>query len=83
MGEVKITFNNNINIRTQVQIFIEQELVITDVVDPGESSVLLIPSSRYDVYLKNGLTGWELARKLNSEAQTITLIQHKGRYVIK
>jgi hypothetical protein len=52
------------------------------VVDPGETCILLAESGRYDIYLKSVVTGWELARKLDSEANIVTLSQHKGRYVI-
>jgi hypothetical protein len=82
MAEIEITFHNKISIRTQAQIFIERVLVSTGVVDPGESCILLAESGRYDIYLKSGVTNWELAHKLDSEAKTVTLSQLKGRYVI-
>ena len=82
MAEIEITFHNKISIRTQAQIYIESTLVSTGVVDPGETCILLAESGRYDIYLKSVVTGWELARKLDSEANIITLSQHKGRYVI-
>lgn len=82
MAEIEITFHNKVSIRTQAQIFIESNLVSTGVTDPGETCTLLAESGRYDIYCKSGVTGWELARKLDSEAQTVTLSQHNGRYVI-
>jgi hypothetical protein len=83
MAEIEITFHNNIGIKTQAQIFIESTLVSTGVVNPGETCILLAEPGRYDIYCKNGATGWELARKLDSEAKTVTLIQRKGRYIIR
>ena len=44
--------------------------------------ILIAKSMHYDIYCKNGATGWEIARKLNNEAKTLTLSQQKGRYVI-
>jgi hypothetical protein len=82
MAEIEITFHNKISIRTQAQIFIESTLVSTGVADPGKSCTLLAEPGRYDIYCKNGVTGWELAHKLDSEAKTITLSQRKGRYII-
>lgn len=83
MSEIEITFHNKISIRTQAQIFKEYTLISTGVADPGESCILLAESGQYDIYCKNGVTGWELARKLNSEAKTVTLSQRKGRYIIR
>jgi hypothetical protein len=52
------------------------------VAGPDEVGVLTATSTRYDIFFKSGVTGWEIARKLNSEAKTFTLSQQKGRYVI-
>ena len=82
MVEMEITFHNKIGIRTQAQIFIESTLISTGVADPGETCILLAEPGQYDIFCKNGITGWELARKLDCEAKTITLSQLKGRYVI-
>ena len=82
MTELEITFNNNIDIRTQAQIFLEGTLAGTCVVDPGETGVLSVEPGRYDIYLKNSTTGWEIIHKLDCEAKTLTLSQQKGRYVI-
>jgi D-arabinose 1-dehydrogenase-like Zn-dependent alcohol dehydrogenase len=82
MTETEITFHNKAEIRVQAQIFAESTLVSTCVVSPGETCTLLTTSARYDVYLKNGSTGWEVARKLNSAAKSLALSRHKGRYVI-
>ncbi|MCI0398658.1 MAG: hypothetical protein L0332_34215 [Chloroflexi bacterium] len=82
MAETEITFHNKAEIRVQAQIFTGRTLVSTCVAGPGEIRVLLAESVRYDIYLKSGATGWVLARKLDSEAKTITLSQREGRYVI-
>ena len=82
MAETEITFHNKIKIRVQAQIFTGRTLVSTCVVDPGEICALPAESMRYDIYLKNGATGWEIAHKLDSEAKNLTLSQHNGRYVI-
>jgi hypothetical protein len=82
MAEVKITFHNKIDIRTQAQVFIDGTLISTDVTNPGETSILLAESGQYDIFLKNSTTGWEIARKLGSEAQILTLSQQRGRYVV-
>jgi hypothetical protein len=81
MGKIEIKFHNKIDIRTLAQIFIERTLISTGVAEPGESCILSAESGQYDIYVKNGRTGWELARKLGGEAQSVTLSQHKGRYV--
>lgn len=82
MVETEITFNNRATIRVQAQLFTGPTLVSTCVAGPGESRSLPATSARYDIYFKNGATGWEVARKLDSEAKTFTLSQHKGRYTI-
>jgi len=37
---------------------------------------------RFDIFFKNSATGWEIARKLDSDANNFTLSQHKNRYTI-
>jgi hypothetical protein len=82
MAETEVTFHNKIKIRVQAQIFTGGTLVSTYVADPGEVCVLSAESLRYDIYFKNGATGWEIAHKLDNEAKTLTLSQQKGRYII-
>jgi hypothetical protein len=82
MTETGITFHNKVEIRVQAQIFIGRTFVSTVVADPGEICVLPAQSVRYDIFFKHGVTGWEIARKLDSEATTLTLSQHRGRYVL-
>ncbi|MCP5095092.1 MAG: hypothetical protein GY943_06040 [Chloroflexi bacterium] len=82
MTETEIIFHNNAEIKVQAQIFIGHTLISTCLAGSGESGVLPVQSARYDVYLRNGATGWEIARKLDIEAKTLTLSQHKGRYII-
>jgi hypothetical protein len=82
MAETEITFHNKAEIKVQAQIFTGRTLVSTCVTDPGEIRILPAESVRYDIYLKNGVTGWEIARKVDSEAKTLTLSQHEGRYII-
>jgi hypothetical protein len=82
MAEIKVTFHNKAEIKVQAQIFTDRTLISTCVAAPGETHTLPAESVRYDIYFKNGATGWELARKLGSEAQTLTLSLLKGRYVV-
>ncbi len=82
MTKPEITFHNKSEIKVQAQIFAGRTLVGTCVAGPGETRSLPAESARYDIYLKNGVTGWEIAHKLDSEAKTLTLSQQKGRYVI-
>lgn len=82
MAETEITFHNKSGIKVQAQIFSGRTLLGTCLAGPGEIRTLLAELVRYDVFLKDGATGWELARKLDSEARTLTLSRHKGRYII-
>lgn len=82
MAETHITFHNKAEIRVQAQLFTGRTLVSTCVAGPGEIRILQAESAPYDIFFKNGATGWEIARKLDSEAKILTLNHHKGRYVI-
>jgi len=82
MAEIGITFRNEAAIRVQAQIFEGRTLVSTCVADPGEVHVLEAGSAQYDIFLRNGATGWEIARKLATEDRIVTLRQQQGRYVI-
>lgn len=83
MAQIQIKFHNNIGIRTLAQIFVERALISTAVVEPGESCILSAEPGNYDIYFKNGMTGWELTRKLGGNSKRVTLSEHKGRYVVK
>jgi hypothetical protein len=80
--ETEITFHNNIDIRVQAQIFIGSAYVCTCLADPGEVCILPAQSVPYDIFLKNGVTGWKIAHKQNIEATTLTLSRHKGRFIL-
>jgi len=83
MVKTEITFHNKTEIKAQAQIFTGDTLVSTCTAGPGETCVLPTESARYDIFLRNGATGWEIARKLNIEAKTLTLMKEsKGWYVI-
>ncbi len=82
MTETEILFINKADLRVQAQIFNGRTLVSTCVVGPGEIRTLPAESLRFDIFLKNSITGWEIARKLDSEAKTFTLSRQKGRYII-
>ena len=82
MADTKITFHNQTEIRTQAQIYTGRDLISTCVAGPGETCLLPTESAQYDIFFKNGITGWEMARKLDSEDKTLTLRRHEGRYVI-
>ena len=82
MVETEITFHNKANLRVQAQIFTDGTLASTYVADPDEVCILTTTSTRYDIFFKNGLSGWEVGRKLNSEAKKHTLSQQKGRFAV-
>ncbi len=82
MAETEITFHNKADIRVQAQIFAESELVSTCVAAPGESCTLSGKAGRYDIYFKNGITGWRIAYKLDSDAKTFTLSHDSGGYIL-
>ena len=80
MTEMQITFHNKAKIRVQAQIFAGRTLVSTCLADPGETHILPTESARYDIFLRNAANGWEIARKLDSEDSSVTLMQDKDRY---
>ncbi len=82
MVEAEITFHNKTEIRVQAQIFAGRRLVSTCVVDPGKTRILKTDSLRFDIFFKNGATGWEVARKLNSDAKSFLLSQHEMRFTV-
>jgi len=82
MVESEITFHNKTEIRVQAQIFTGRTLISTCVVAPGEIRILPAKSLDYDIFFKNSVTGWEVARKLGSDANTFTLSQNKRRYTL-
>jgi hypothetical protein len=82
MVETEITFHNKTEIRVQAQIYAGRTLVSTCVAEPGETCALSAKSMHYDVFFKNGATGWEIARILNSDANNFTLSQEKSLYTI-
>ena len=83
MTKTEITFHNKTEIKAQAQIFTGRVLVSTCTAGPGETCILPTESAQYDIFLRNGATGWEIARKLDSKAKTLTLMkQSKGWYEI-
>jgi len=80
--EAEITFHNKTEIKVMAQIFVGRALISTCVVGPGEIQSLLSKSLRNDIFCKNGATGWELARRLDSDARSFTLSEHQRRYSI-
>jgi hypothetical protein len=82
MIETKITFQNNAEVTVQAQVFAGMALVSTGVAGPGETCSLTSEDQRYDIFFKNGTTGWEIGRRLGCEAKSFTLSKKKGRYVI-
>lgn len=82
MAAIQVAFQNMASIRVQAQIYIGRTLISSCVAGPGESLTLTADSPQYDIFFKDGSTGWEIARRLNSEAKHFTLSQHKGRYII-
>ena len=82
MDATEIVFHNMAELRVQMQLYDGRALVGTCVVGPGESGSLPAELERYDIYLKNSTTGWEIGHQLNSASNTLTLSQQTGRYVI-
>ena len=82
MVATEIVFHNMAELRVQMQLYDGRALVGTCVVGPGESGSLPAELERYDIYLKNSTTGWEIGHQLNSTTKTLTLSQQNGRYVI-
>jgi hypothetical protein len=83
MVQTEITFHNKTEMRVQAQIFAGRRLVSTCLAGPGEIRTLLAESLRYDIYFKNGATGWEIARKLDSDAKSVALSQHQTLYTVQ
>lgn len=81
MEELEVTFHNEATIRVQAQIFMGRTLVSTSFASPGETILLPVASLPYDIFFKNGATGWEITRQLNSKATTVTLLRKAGRYI--
>jgi hypothetical protein len=82
MAAIELTFHNKIKMRVQAQIFLGRTLISTCVANPGEVCTLLAEAARYDIFFKNGATGREIARKLNNEANSLTLSLQNGRYIL-
>ncbi len=82
MVATEIVLHNMAELRVQMQLYDGRALVGTCVVGPGESGSLPAELERYDIYLKNSTTGWEIGHQLNSATKTLTLSQQNGRYVI-
>ncbi|NCF68795.1 MAG: hypothetical protein GWP61_22775 [Chloroflexi bacterium] len=82
MVEPEITFENKTEIRVQAQIFEGRTLISTYVVAPSEICILPVKSMGYDIFFKDSSTGWEIARKLGSNANSFTLSQNKRRYTL-
>ena len=80
--ETKITFHNETEMRVMAQIFVGRALISTCMLDPSETRILSSESLRFDIYFKNGATGWELARKLDSDATSFTLSKHQRQYTV-
>jgi hypothetical protein len=77
-----VTFHNKAKIKVQAQIFTGHTLISTCLAGPGETQTLPAASIPYDIFFKNGSTGWEVARELNSKAKTLTLSQGEGCYTV-
>ena len=64
------------------QIFVGRRLVSTSMVDPGETRILPSESLRFDIFFKNGATGWEMARIMDSGAKSFTLSKNQTRFTV-
>ena len=72
--ETKITFHNKTEMRVMAQIFVGRTVIST--------CILSSESLRFDIFFKNGATGWEVARKLGSDARSFTLSKHQSQYTV-
>lgn len=82
MNLQEITFHNKASIRVQAQIFIGRQLISTCVADPGETHTLRCGSAEHDIYCRHASTGWEVARKRNNEAASVTLSQQREHFIL-
>ncbi len=82
MAEQEITFHNNAEIKVQAQVYTGRTLVSTCLAAPGEIRTMPVRSTRYDIFFKDGATGWVIARRLDSEIKSFTLSLLNGRYTI-
>ena len=80
--ETEITIHNETELKVQAQIYSGRMLISTCVVNPGKVQILPGNSLRFDIFFKNGATGWEIARKLDSDANNFTLSKYKNRYTV-
>ena len=80
--ETEITVDNQTELKVMAQIFEGRTLISTCMVDPGETRILPSGSLRFDIFFKNGATGWEVARKLDSDAKSFTLSKDQTRYTV-
>lgn len=78
----KVIFHNKSEIKVQAQIFVGRMLISTCVAEPSETKSLVTTSAWYDIYFKNGSTGWALTHRLNSQEKEFTLSRKQGRYII-
>ena len=82
MAEIKVTFHNKAELKVLAQIYSGFTLVSSCFVDPGQIRSLLADSLRFDIFFKNGTTGWEIARKLDSATENFTLSGKKVNYIL-
>jgi hypothetical protein len=76
----KVTFHNKAAIKIQAQIYAGRALISACLAGPGETHTISADSTPFDIFFRNGATGWEVARQLNSDAETFTLNQLQGKY---
>lgn len=83
MTHTEMTFHNKTDIKALAQIFAGSALISSCVASPGETCTLTTGSGKFDIFQRNGATGWELVRKLGSEAKSLTLVKERqGWYAI-
>lgn len=79
----EIIFHNKTDKKALAQIFAGPAIISSCMASPGETCKIPAGLNQYDIFLKDGATGRELARKLGSEAKRLTLVkEHMGWYVI-
>ena len=78
----EIRFHNKTEIKAQAQVFAGETLIGTFLVSPGDTCRIPADSGSYDIFLRNGVTGRELTRKLASDARSLTLLKERDGWFV-
>ncbi len=78
----EIKFHNKTEIKAQAQIFAGETLTGTFLVGPGDICKMPVEGGNYNIFLRNGVTGRELTRKLDSDAKSLTLLKERNGWFV-